>query len=217
MSMEIFEQVPTLLPIEFFNLSAEISYAKALPTSRKLRLSHLLPDTSEWLGEERFAEVAMVWNGDGLCIEAYVDKPFEEANYPHYKSGDALEIFIDTRDLKTAGFATRFCHHFMVLPEAVQGVQALEVTHFRTEDTHPLCDPSELVVTATFHQQSYSLRLVIPAQCLAGYDPQTCDKMGFMYRMHRYGGPPQHFTVSSDHFSIEQSPRLWASLAMIRK
>ncbi len=217
MNVDVLEQMPTLLPLEFFSVTSEVFYASIYPSSRVMRQSHLLPDTSEWLGEERFAELAMVWSEEGLCIEAFCDQPFQEAHYPLYQSGDALEIFIDTRDVKTAGFATRFCHHFLVLPESVQGVQALEVTHFRTEDTHPLCDPSDLTVTTQFHKQSYHFRVTIPASCLVGYDPQSFDKMGFTYRIHRYGGSPQHFAVSSDHFSIDQSPKLWATLAMIRK
>jgi hypothetical protein len=215
MNFEFFEQIPVLFPAEFFSLSCSIEHSKfsaAQPTSRMMRKSYLLPDTSELFGEEKFSDVALCWDQEGICLEAYVDKPFEEAYYPFFSKGDALEFFFDTRDLKTAGFATRFCHHFVILPQSVQEIQAIEITHFRTEDTHPLCDPKDLFVHTTFEKNAYAVRVLIPAHCLHGYDPKSCDKMGFTYRIHRPLGRPQHFSASSDHFSLEQSPRLWATL-----
>jgi hypothetical protein len=217
MSIELFEHVPSLFPSEFFAITSPVFFTKAPPSSRAMRKSFLLPELSDLLGEEKFAEVALCWNEEGLYLEAFVDKPLEEVHFPAFEKGDALEVFIDTRDLKTAGFATRFCHHFLFLPQAVQGIQAQEMTHFRTEDTHPLCDPSELKVEAHLEKRKYSLRIFIPAQCLHGFDPHTFQKLGFTYRLHRFGGAPQHFAVSSSHFPIEQSPRLWASLSMKRK
>jgi hypothetical protein len=217
MSFELFENAPALLPLEFFSLSTSISHAPFSLTalsSRAMRSSHSLPDTTELLGEEKFGDVALAWNEEGLCVHAFIDKPFEEASFPAFSKGDALELFFDTRDLKTAGFATRFCHHFVILPQAVQEVQALEMTHFRTEDTHPLCDPNDLIVHADMQNSSYSVRILIPSACLHGYDPKSYDRMGFTYRIHRYKGAPQHFAVSSQHFAIEQLPRLWASLTM---
>ncbi|MBI2812250.1 MAG: hypothetical protein HYX67_15670 [Candidatus Melainabacteria bacterium] len=166
---------------------------------------------SEWLVEERFAEVALAWNETGIFAAAFVDKAFEESAYPRFSDGDAVELLFDTRDRKTAGFPTRFCHQFVFLPQAVQGIHAQEVTHFRTEDTHPLCDAGDLQVEAEFEKKSYSLQIYIPAQCLHGYDPSSFEKIGFTYRIHRFKGAPQHFSLSSQHFTLEQHPRLWAS------
>jgi hypothetical protein len=219
MTVELFENAPPLLPLEFFSLSCAIqhsAFSRQDPSSRAMRSKHLVPDTAELLGEEKFAEVALAWNAEGLCIEVFVDKPFEEANFPLYSKGDAIELFFDTRDLKTVGFATRFCHQFVILPQAVQDIQALETTHFRTEDTHPLCDGSEIDVQTQFHDNSYSVRILIPAHCLHGYDPKSYDRIGFTYRIHRTGGAPQHFAVSSEHFAIEQAPKSWASVTMAK-
>lgn len=216
MSMELFEQVPSLFPLEFFAVQSSINYAKTLPSFRAMRNSFLLANTSELLGEEKFAEVALAWNEEGLHCICFVDKSLEEVAFPLFSNGDALELFIDTRDLKTAGFATRFCHHFLVLPEAIQGIHAQEMTRFRTEDVHPLCDRADLIVNTTIQKNNYILHIFIPAHCLHAFDPLICDRIGFTYKIHRYGGLPQHFAVSSEHFSIEQSPRLWASLSMVK-
>lgn len=217
MTVELFENSPPLLPLEFFSLSCAIQHGACSclePSSRAMRSKHLLPDISELLGEERFAEVAFLWNEEGLSFEVFIDKPFEEVYFPLYSKGDAIELFIDTRDLKTVGFATRFCHQFVILPQAIQDIQALETTHFRTEDAHPLCEGQEIGVQAHFHDDAYSVRIVIPAHCLHGYDPKSYDRIGFTYRIHRTGGPPQHFAVSSEHFAIEQAPKAWASVTM---
>lgn len=211
MILEVLEKLPPLSPLEFFSLEGELKHCKTPPTLKALRKSYLLTDTSEWLTEEKFADVAVAWNEGGLYIAAFVERPFEEASYPRYEEGDALELFFDTRDLKSAGFATKFCHQFVILPQAVQGIIAQEVTHFRTEDTHPLCDAADLQVTAEFDKKSYSLQVFIPAHCLYGFEPASFERIGFTYRVHRHKGAPQHFALSSQHFSLEQHPRLWAS------
>lgn len=211
MITERLEECPALLPLEFFAMEGELRYSKTPPSAKLMRRSFMLPDTSEWLAEERFAEVAMAWNEEGVFVDVFVDKPFEEAIYPRFSEGDAVELFFDTRDLKTAGFATRFCHQFVFLPQAVQGIQAQEVTHFRTEDTHPLCDAAELQVKAEIGKKNYEVYIFIPAQCLHGFDPHSFERMGITYRIHRFKGQPQNFALSSQHFSLEQHPRLWAS------
>ncbi len=192
MSLDALEAMPALAPLDFFSFAAAARYSKAPPSSKLFKRSFLLPDTSEMLGEERFADVALCWNEEGIIVEAFIEQAFEEANYPRFSEGDALELFIDTRDLKTAGFITRFCHHFVILPQEVQGIRALEITHFRTEDAHPHCDPSELHVEAEYDKTAYKLHVHIPSSCLHGYDPAYFDRLGFTYRLHRTRGTPQH-------------------------
>jgi hypothetical protein len=216
MNFEVLEKLPALAPLEFFSIAGEFRYSKAIPSSKWKSRNYLLPNTSEWLGEEHFAEMAAAWNESGLFFILFADKPFEEAFYPGYSEGDALELFIDTRDLKTAGFATRFCHHFLFLPQAVQGIQAQELTRFRTEDTHPLCDAADLQVSAEFSKTSYELQVFIPAHCLHGYDPSSFERIGFTYRIHRFKGMSQHFCLSSQHFTLEQHPRLWATFKFVK-
>lgn len=216
MSARPFEELPALSPLHFFNLTAEVGFAKEAPSMRVLMRSHRLPCMAELLSETPFAQVALNWGIEGVSIGVVVEKPFEEAYYPEWSQGDALELFFDTRDLKGAGFLTRFCHHFLILPQEVQGIRALELTRFRTEDSHPLCDPLEIGVATEFFGSSYQLHIFLPAHCLHGYDPSVFDRLGFTYRIHRKGGNPQHFAVPSSDFCIEQSPRLWGSLKLIK-
>lgn len=214
MDLEVLEKLPALVPMEFFSMEGEFHYSKSLPSSKQMRRDFMLFDASSWTGEEHFADVAAFWNESGLYFNVYVNQPFQEACYPRFSEGDAVELFLDTRDLKTAGFATRFCHHFLFLPQAIQGVQVQELTRFRTEDTHPLCDAADLQVSAVFLKTSYELHIFIPAHCLHGYDPFSFERIGFTYRIHRFRGQPQHFSLISRHFTLEQHPRLWASLIL---
>lgn len=211
MNLEVLEELPALAPLEFFSIEAPLHHCKTPPSPKQMLKHFQLSDLSEWQAEERFATVALAWSDAGIFASVFVDKPFEEAFYPRFSEGDAIELFFDTRDLKTAGFATRFCHQFVFLPQAVQGISAQEISHFRTEDTHPLCDSADLQVTAEFSKKNYELHIFIPAHCLHGFDPTSFDRIGFTYRIHRFKGTPQHFALSSQHFSLEQHPRLWAS------
>ncbi len=208
---EFLEKIPPLLPVDFFSLSCDLKYTK----NGSLNKPHLLADTSELLAEEHFATFFLGWNEEGLFAQLHVEQAFENCTFPQFREGDSLELFIDTRDLKTAGFLTRFCHHFIFLPKAVEEIQAQEMTHFRTEDSHPLCEAQLLKCHSEFHAKKYELNVFIPAECLHGYDPSSFDRIGFAYRINRAQGMPQHFSVSSDHFSIEKHPSLWASLKLV--
>ena len=191
---ENLDQLSPILPIDFFSMSLDL---KKAPLSKR----HLLPDFSELLFENPFAKVYMAWDAKGLSFEVVVDKIFEE--------NDRVEFFIDTRDLKSAGFLTRFCHHFVV-----DKTSAEEVTAFRTDDRHELCEGNKIAVKGDFRKKSYTLHILIPSECLHGYDPKAFDRLGFSYRISRTGSDPQHFALSSDYLAIENQPSLWGSLQM---
>jgi hypothetical protein len=199
--------VAPLSPIHFFRLSADIKQGK--------KASSKLPDMTEMLGEEHFADVSASWHQDGLYVNLHAHKKYEEACYPKYSEGDALELFIDTRDLKDAGFPTRFCHHFLILPQEVQGVRSLELTRFRTEDSHPLCDPGKIEISFHDGSRDYFLDLYFPAEILHGYDPLSFDRMGFTYTVHRPKYISQNFSASSSYVNIAQNPSLWASCRLL--
>jgi len=207
MRSEILDSLSALMPADFFHVEFPI------PSDKLFRL----PDYSPLLAEECFADVYFKWNDEGIYLEARVKQRFEEACFPAVSRGDALELLIDTRDLKSAGFLTRFCHQFVILPEAVQGIKAQEITRFRTEDAHPLCDGEKIQVSAHLSRSRYTLEVGIPRDCLHGYDPSSFDRLGFTYRLHRHGGKPQHFSVSSASYAIEHHSSLWASFLLQRR
>lgn len=209
-----------LSPVNFFQLSAECNYlpsasAEKFPTLTATTMrKYLLSDTSTLCSEEHFADVAMGWNESGIEALVHVKEPYRQSNFPDIMRGDSVELFFDTRDVKTSGFNTRFCHHFFFLPESVEGHHAGELTRFRTEDAHDLCDPTTLQVKSQIKANNYLVHIFIPAQSLNGYDPEQFDRLGFTYRINRAGGYVQHFSVTTDDYQIEQQPSLWSSLRL---
>ncbi len=203
-------------PIGFFQVGFDCPFidTKGWQKAIESKKEYLVPDTSAFCDEEQFAKVSMGWNPEGLALGIVSSVSAKQSFYPDISRGDSVELFIDTRDVKTSGYNTRFCHHFFFLPEAMEGVHAGEITRFRTEDTHPLCDANDLLVDTRLSSKGYHLKIFIPSQCLTGYDPEQFDRLGFTYRINRAGGRAQHFSVVSEEFALEQQPSLWSSVRM---
>lgn len=214
------EELSPITPVNFFQLAVKCRYMEIggeFPRlSGKNSKAHLLPTTSALCHEENFADLSMGWNEEGFEFLIQVNKDVEDARFPDITTGDSAEFFIDTRDVKTSGYNTRFCHHFFFLPEAVDGRQAGEITHFRTEDAHPLCDSSLLQVKSVLKKGSYQLHCHIPKNCLVGYDPKQFERIGFSYRINRPYWESQHFSVVTADYRLEQQPSLWSSMRLIR-
>lgn len=210
------EEIPfAITPISFFAIGCDCQYLPKRGASPSLS-THLIPDTSRLCHEHAFAKVAMGWHEDGLAFQIHVTQPYVQSNFPNIGRGDSVELFIDTRDLKSAGFNTRFCHHFYFLPKAANEHQWGEITHFRTEDRHTLCDSEALSCETQFGYLDYKMKIFIPADCLFGYEPKQFDRLGFTYRINRAGGNPQHFAVTSQDYQVDQQPSLWGSLKLVK-
>lgn len=214
----VLEELVPIIPVHFFAISADCLYHKG-KKEQHLPKSHLLPDLSALHGQSQFADVSLGWSEKGVFATVKVHRPLVETAFPNLGEGDSVELFFDTRDVKTSGFTTRFCHHFYFLPEPVEtdgSNQAGEITRFRTEDVHELCDPELLFTEVQKGRGNYQLQIFIPAECLHGFDPELFDRMGFTYRINQFRGVPQQFSVSSEDYPIEQQPSLWASLKLIK-
>lgn len=214
------QEIPPLTPVNFFQLSLSCHYLDSTNPFPRItgrnKKKYLLADTSALCDEEPFAEFAMGWNQEGIECCAFIDQAAEEVCYPAIQEGDSIEVFFDTRDIKTSGYNTRFCHHFFFLPVPFEGIVGKEITHFRTEDAHDLCDPSDLVVKATLRRESYVVHAYIPRDCLHGYDPEQFDRIGFSYRINRADGDPRHFSVVSEDYQLEQQPSLWSRMRLVK-
>jgi hypothetical protein len=212
------EEIPLeLSPLNFIQLRIPIHFygENTLPAfNTKAGQRYKLPETSFLAGEQPFASLGIAWNYDGLVFRLESKKTVEKVLYPEIQEGDSLEIFLDTRDVKTTGFATRFCHHFFFLPESIDERFGGEITRFRTEDSHPICDHRELIIKPHANKAGYVLDIFLPNHCLYGYDPNEFHRLGFTYRINRPQDSPQHFSVLSDEYRIEDQPSLWSSLVL---
>lgn len=211
--MSLFEDLPALSPVQFFGLSCDCLY---LRHGLKPDKNFLLPSTADLLDEDSFADVYVGWNVEKLGFLISIKAPFQNVNEGDFRKGDSIELFLDTRDLKTKGVVSRFCHHFVFFPVQVKNFYGREVTRFRGEDIHPLCHPEDLQVVSDIGENSYSVSIEIPSGCLHGYDPLNFPRIGFTYRINRAEAPPQHFAVSSEEYVIEQHPATWGTLKLVK-
>lgn len=208
-----------MAPVDFF-FSKEVDCHQLASSAQKgftkeSAQKYLLPPLGEVWGEECFAEVSMGWLFAGLFFYVQVQQPDPLiVKYPDFREGDSIELFIDTRALASAKTTHRFCHHFYFLPELFEGRSKGECTRFRTEDTHPLCSEEQLECTMKTSANGYTASIVIPNECLVGYDPQVGAKLGFTYRINRPQMPGQHFAMANDHPRIDTMPCLWAKLKL---
>jgi hypothetical protein len=212
------ENFVPITPVNFFQIQTECYYLESdfsKLSGSKLK-KYLLPNTSALCYETPFAEVGIGWNPKGIEVSAAMSQPFVRSNFPNIIQGDSLELFFDTRDVKTAGFNTRFCHHFYFLPTEIEGHSKGEITKFRTEDNHELCDAADLKLIPVLKKMSYTLQIFIPAHCFFGYDPEQFDRLGFAYRINRSSGRSQHFCVVSEDFQLEQQSSLWSTLKLVK-
>lgn len=207
MTVDLLKAISPIVPLNCFTVYCELLYAKSQPSSAFMRRDFLLPCTSKLLNEISFAEVGIAWNEQAVYCDVFFNKPLDPT--------DKIELFFDTRDLKTVSFSHRFCHHFLILPQTtVDETPAKEVTTFRTEDKHLLCLPEDLQVEVQDKRKSYIIRITIPAYCLHGYDPKQFFRIAMNYRLHIEGNS-QHF--SSSYPLVEQQPRYWASCLLTKK
>ncbi len=209
----MFEELAPLSPLFFFQVAYK---AKYLPLSKKTFFSnnYLLPRTSEFSSEEEFAKVFFAWHEEGIHIHAEIAEEMENASFSNYRSGDALEVFIDTRDLKSRKALSPFCHHFVIFGEKVNGFFGHEITRFRAEGGHPLCHPRDISVEADIKPKKSRLTIYLPHYSLYGFDPLSFQRLGFSYRVNRTQKSPQSFSVNSEEFNLSEHPNLWASLRM---
>lgn len=205
-----------LAPINFFEIG--VSVFKLPPTQWKeeiIKKKTHLPDTSWLLGEKNSLDLHVGWSEEGIYFFAHIHGRFDQPHFPDLTEGDSLELFIDTRDRKTAAFNTKFCHHFYFLPQAVDGHMKGEITRFRTEDAHPLADADDIHLEAFASSQEGKLKIFLPANTLVGWNPTEFDRFGFTYRLNRRWQDAIHFSAKSNEYALEQEPSLWASCKLI--
>lgn len=219
---EVLEALDPIELSDFFTHIFQIPYSRASPTCD---LSTQL--TTPFFEKAKGAHALFLsWNEDSVFLSIEAEGSFSRAEYPDFEKGDALEVWIDTRDMKSLSYVHRFCHHFLILPEQVQGVQVVEMTRFRGEEKHPLPDPDYLKehisIDVKEHKGTFSIHIAIRKEVLFGYDPVSFSRMGFALRVH--GGRSNRnsvrelyqFPVSSEECKLEKYPALWATCELVR-
>ena len=124
-------------------------------------------------------------------------------------------MWIDTRATQNVHRATRFCHRFALLPTG-RGGNKQQPAGFAV----PLgperegASAAELRVNCDLRKDGYQLRAWLPAESLAGYDPEAQPRLGFygVVRDDELGVQP--LTVG-DEFPYHSDPSLWQTLELM--
>jgi hypothetical protein len=198
-----------LSPHFFFSYEVDLH-----PFEGKFEKRHLLPPLSLLVEEKPFAKVSMGWSHDALFFRIQCSMTEGKVNPSRLEESDTIELFIDTKRLEDVRTTHRFCHHFCLFSEPIEGVQVKEITRFRTEDSHPLAAGVDLEAKVVKMKGGYEAFLRIGKGALVGYEPEEGRFLGFTYRIRRSKGAPQHFGLSSSDISIEYYPYLWTALKL---
>lgn len=199
-----------LSPSYFFNFHLTCS-----KWNRGFEKKHLLPALCKLDGKSPFATVSIGWEQEGLHVQVEVLQDEIKVFYPDIQKGDSIELFIDTKNLKSAKTSHSFCHHFFFLPEPIEGIDRGEITRFRTEDTHPLCMKEDLECTIEHTKKGYTASIFIPERCLTGFQGEKNTKIGFGYRVNSSIELPQLFAIPKDTMVAEQYPYLLAEMQFV--
>jgi len=210
--------IPTRM---LMNLSFDCRYRESLWPLKDLQLEpeYQLAATSTIDGLVPFADFRIAWNEKGIVFSVAVtgrnEPPRCDPNRPD--SGEAVQLFIDTRDVHSVHRATRYCHRFAFLPTgagAKKNKAAAVWLPINRARAHPNTVPAgSVAVAVSIADDGYKIAGRLDAAALTGFDPDQFPKLGFNYAIvdHRQG--VQSLSVGTP-MPTDEDPSLWSSLTL---
>lgn len=185
-----------------------------LPESAKLTLPSTLdvPQTP-W-------ELRAAWNPDGIGFQVVVSgrtmRPLSNPDAP--AEPDSLELWIDTRDTQSVHRATRYCHHFAVLPtgggKSGDEAIAVQLPVARAKEDAPIVEEDVCLTRSRISKSEYQLEVWIPSHALHGFDPASQPRLGFTACLNDSEHGRLSFGVDQT-FPYPADPSLWHSLELV--
>ncbi len=178
----------------------------------------LVPDVGFLEDIPRVSQLYMAWNEKGLYfgVEVRKKRPVKSSFARHW-TGDCLQIWIDTRDVKTARRAGRYCHQFNCMPtgggpdEDQAIVKPTQIDRSKEKWNAP--QPEDIPVSAQISHLGYTLECALPSEILSGYDPDEFPRLGFTYYISNSEWPPQWWSAGRD-LRVYIDPSTWGSAVM---
>ncbi len=198
---------------------AELS-PKALPS--ELPATCRLPSLTELDGTPDFAEWRCGWNEAGLAISVTVQGKQQSLKCDPLssKTSDGVHLWIDTRCTQNVHRATRFCHHFVMLPMGRgAGKREPSITQFPFANAREEVSERSAGVSVTLSNQvtadGYQLCVWFSAAALHGFDPESHAKLGF-YGVVRDAELGEQFLTVGREFPIDFDPSMWQILELVK-
>ncbi len=213
-----------------FRYSIPITQVAGIPKRGRqlLKLSdnHSLPSFSELDDEQEFADIRMGWNEKGIGISVTVKskKRDVECDKRDPAESDGLQVWIDTRDTQSIHRASRFCHHFCLIPSGfgTNGKQpaVIQLPIARAREEAAIADSDQFRILTKPNTKGYSLEAWFPAETLFGFDSACSDDrqnplIGFYYYARDQELGEQFLSVGRE-FPFAQDPSLWSTLELVR-
>jgi hypothetical protein len=186
-----------------------------------------IPDVSALDEAASFAKIEAGWNESGIGFRVAVTgkkMPVAEVADEPLES-DGLQIWLDTRNTQTIHRASRFCHHFAFLPSSTissnrggrknETAAAYQFSIALAKEDAPSNRAGLLRAAAKAIPGGYVLDAWIPAECLAGYEPDANPLLGFYYLV-RDAELDEQFLAVGREFPFDHDPSLWSTLELTR-
>ena len=172
-------------------------------------------------GKSDFADVRFAWNEAGLAVEVTVrGKERElECNAAKPRVSDGMSLWIDTRDSRTSHRASRFCHHFILLPtgdgEDRDEPYAVQVKINRASQDAPIAAPGEILFQVTRRASGYRIAAFFASEILTGFDPEQNPKIGVFYVI-RDAELGEQSLGAAGEMPYAEDPTLWQVMELVR-
>ncbi len=182
-----------------------------------------LPSLAELDGQTDFAELRCGWNEAGVAISVTVQGKQQALKCDPLspKTSDGMQLWIDTRCTQNVHRATRFCHHFCVLPtgrgakKQEPSITQLPLANAKEDVSRDATGKAAITLAAQLTGDGYQLCAWFPAEVLQGFDPESHPKLGF-YAVVRDAELGEQFLTIGREFPIDFDPSMWQTLELIR-
>lgn len=218
--------LPSLSHRAFFGFSFDCRYREEPPlidaNLKDWSDEYRVPELSRVDGGPgAFGELSMAWNDDGLyfALEVKGGKTGYKIDPRKYWQGDCLEMWIDTRDVKDAHRANRFCHHFIFLPggQGRDGKSPIgrQTSIDKAREQAPPCPEDLIQVALKRLKRSYRMEMHVPAPGLNGFQPREFQRLGFNYILHDSDHGAQSWSVSRGGIPLVHDPSTWGTVELL--
>jgi hypothetical protein len=177
-----------------------------------------LPPLCTLDGMEPFAEMKIAYNDSGIYVATFTERERAVAvsrQRPH--SADSLQVWLDTRGGLSGHRATRFCHHFILLPKGGgrgrDDPVGRQMEIRRASDQPTLARPEDITIAIHQDETSYSLEALLPAAILNGFTPELGQTIGFTYLITDLVRGRQTYACG-DEFPYSYDPSTWGRLRL---
>lgn len=211
-------------PRFLFRFAAPLLYHEPIWSAGGVQLGeeHRLVNLAELEGAQPIADIRAAWNERGLAFNVRVERKRQPTwcRDSRLDDSDGLQVWIDTRDTHNIHRASRFCHRFVFLPAGGAPKHTAPVADQliinRARENAPPVRPQILKVRSEKRVDGYLLEGFLPAEALAGFDPEEHPRLGFTYAVFDRELGLQTFSVGSG-YPFDEDPSVWATLEMTRK